>query len=791
MVLDFFKKFLPAWILLPIASAGTLSALTAWLTGSLFAGFAVALVSAICAAWYFERTLRAVAGPIAQIAGGDRYAMLPSRIGGGALAHGAAAAEMVRQALIDADALAVDQRSREAEARLHHAGRAFFTQRFRATVDKLIGLFQSAGEEIRVTTSDLGERNKDMLQRTSVAVDAAASASRDVAAVADAARALLALIVRTATEAAVAKDAAERSVDDLARTSRTVHSLAAAAERIGAVVKLIEAIASQTSLLALNATIEASRAGAAGKGFAVVASEVKILAQQTAKATSEIGAQIRDIQHAVSETVAAIDNVSAGVTTMSDANRHLTEVLDHQATEVDRIGSRAKQVAGMVGNVLPEISTIAGSVEEAGRGVLSTAEDLLGRSQWLAQAVSSYFSDLESGSIKIGILHSLSGTMTASERPLQELLIMLIEQQNARGGLLGRPLEPVIVNPRSDPKAYAELAQKLIGEHKVAAIFGCWSSASRKEVLPIVERNNALLFYPSQYEGQETSRNVFYTGATPPQQAIPAINFLIAQGIRRFSLVGTDYIYPRTTNAVLRGYLGSKKISDIAECYTPLGFKDWREIVEDIRRFAKGGRTAIVATVSGDANVHFFRELARQNVTADVIPVMSLSINEAELPALMRSKISGNFVAWNYLHACDRKENRAFIAEWRRFTGKPDAVTNDPMEATWIGFHLWVAAVEAAGTTDVDKVRIALGGRRIGAPSGFMVQMDGKTHHLFKPVMIGRITDDGRIVPVSVTEGLVPPSPWSPWLSSDAPSASAQAPRAVPLSSSPRRAVGR
>ena len=550
-----------------------------------------------------------------------------------------------------------------------------------------------------------------------------------------------------------------------------MRSLAAAAERIGTVVKLIEAIASQTSLLALNATIEAARAGAAGRGFAVVASEVKTLAQQTAKATGDISAQVHDIQHAVNQTVEAIAGVSSSVTTMSEANRQLTGILDHQATEIDRIGSRAEQVAGAVGGVLPEISTIANSVEEAGNGVLTTAEDLLGRSKWLADAISSYFTDLEHGSIKIGILHSLSGTMTASERPLQELLVMLIEQQNARGGLLGRPIEPVIVNPHSDAKAYAELAQKLIAEHKVAAIFGCWSSASRKEVLPIVERDNALLFYPSQYEGEEASRNIFYTGATPPQQAIPAVNFLRDQGINRFFLVGTDYIYPRTTNAILKGYLASQHVTDIAERYTPAGLKDWRAVVEHIRRFAKGGRTAIVATVSGDANVHFFRELAAQQVSASVIPVMSLSINEAELPALMRSNVAGNFVAWNYLHAFDTPENRAFIAEWRRFTGKPDAMTNDPMEATWIGFHLWAAAVEAAGTTDVAKVRAALGGKRIAAPSGFTVQMDGQTHHLYKPVMIGRITDDGRIVPVSVTEGLVPPDPWSPWLKHSRPQA--------------------
>jgi urea transport system substrate-binding protein len=480
MPADFRKRLLPAWIFVPVALAGAASALVAWLTGSLFAGSAVALASAAGAGCYCERTLRGVIGAIAQIAGGDRYAALPARIGGGALADSAATAEELRQVLIDADALSVDHRSREAETRLHHAGRSFFTQRFRTTADKFIGLFQAAGEEIRVTAADLNVRNADMRERTAIAVDAAASASRDVAAVAGAARELLALIVRSAREAALAKDATERSVADLERTDRTVRSLAAAAERIGTVVKLIEAIASQTSLLALNATIEAARAGAAGRGFAVVASEVKTLAQQTAKATGEIGAQISGIQHAVNETVEAIASVSASVTTMSDVNRHLTEVLDQQAAEADRIGSRAEQVAGAVGDVLPELSTLAGSVDEAGRCVLTTADDLLGRSQWLAEAVSRYFSDLESGSIKIGILHSLSGTMTASERPLQELLVMLIEQQNARGGLLGRPLEPAIVNPRSDPKAYADLANKLIGEHKVAAIFGCWSSAARK-----------------------------------------------------------------------------------------------------------------------------------------------------------------------------------------------------------------------------------------------------------------------------------------------------------------------
>ena len=503
MAADFHKNPLPAWILLPSLFACVVAVLATWGTGSLLLGLATALVGAAAAGWWCERTLRAVVAPIAHIAGGDRYAALPVRIGGGALAAGAGAAETMRQALIDADALAVDHRSREAESRLRHASRGFFTQRFRGTIDHLTGTFQSAGEEIRVTTTNLGERNHDMSQRTALAVEAAAHASRDVGAVAEAARGLLTLIVRCTTEATAAKDATDRTITDLGHTDFTVRSLAAAAERIGTVVKLIEAIASQTSLLALNATIEAARAGAAGRGFAVVASEVKTLAQQTAKATGEISAQVHDIQHAVNETVEAIAGVSSSVATMSNANRQLTGILDHQAEEINRIGNRAEQVAATVAGVLPEISTIASSVEEAGNGVLATAEDLLGRSQWLVDAVTRYFSDLEFGSIKIGILHSLSGTMTASERPLQELLVMLIEQQNARGGLLGRPLEPVIVNPHSDPKAYAELARKLIAEDKVAAIFGCWSSASRKEVLPIVERDNALLFYPSQYEGEE------------------------------------------------------------------------------------------------------------------------------------------------------------------------------------------------------------------------------------------------------------------------------------------------
>jgi urea transport system substrate-binding protein len=771
MIAEISKRIPAGWIVAPVLLACATSALVVAMASSWLVGIAGVLIAGMLAAWWADRRLHAVVRGIASIAAGDRYAALPERVGGGTVADIAAAAERMRQSLVDADALAVDHRSREAETQLHHAGRAFFTQKFHSVIDELIRAFDRAGEEIHVTAGDLRGRVRDMGKRTSMAADAAAVAARDVDAVARASHDLLVLITRSGPEMAAAKKANERTVHNLIRTDQIVRSLAAAAGRIGKVVKLIDQIAAQTSLLALNATIEAARAGAAGRGFAVVATEVKSLAEQTAKATGDIGAQVHDIQHAVDETVAAIATVSSSVSMMSDASLKLTDILDHQATEIDRIGNRADSVAATVSNILPEICTMVMQVEETGQAVLGTAEDLVGRSRWLVEAVSRYFSDLEHGTIKVGVLHSLSGTMTASERPLQELLIMLIEQRNAKGGLLGRPLEPIIMNPRSDTKAYGTQAHVLIAEHKVAAIFGCWTSASRKEVLPIVERENALLFYPSQYEGQETSPNIYYLGATPHQQALPAINFLRTQGYRRFFLVGTDYIYPRTTNAVIKGYLTSQGIlgRDLVEHYMPLGCKDWVDVVEDIRRFARAGGAAVVATVSGDANLQFYRELARQGVTAKKIPVMSLSITETELPALMRFGMAGHFVAWNYLHAFDRRENREFIADWRRFTGQPEAVTNDPMEATWIGFNLWCAAVEAAGSTEIDKVRTALAGRQVAAPSGFTAKMDGRSHHLYKPVMIGRVMTEGHILPVSITEGLVPPEPWSPWLAASQP----------------------
>ncbi len=404
-------------------------------------------------------------------------------------------------------------------------------------------------------------------------------------------------------------------------------------------------------------------------------------------------------------------------------------------------------------------------VSHAGDAVLSTADDLIARAQSLTGSVSRYFADLDHGSIKIGILHSLSGTLTTSERPLQQLLVMMIEQLNRAGGLLGRPVEAAIMDPRSDPEAYAAQAEALLSEHRVAAIFGCWTSASRKRVLPVLEQHNGLLFYPSQYEGEEQSPHVVYTGATPAQQALPAVDYLLGMGRRRFFLLGTDFVYPRTTNAIIRNYLAAKGIGDDAvdELYTPFGERAWADTVHRIRRFA-GRDGVIIATLTGDSNVHFFRERAAQGLDADGLPVMSLSLGEAELPALAERKLIGHMVAWNYLNTIKSAENRAFVSEWRAFTGDPDAMTNDPMEASWIGFQMWAQAVAEAGTTETPAVRRALAGRALRAPSGFDVMLNAENQHLHKPAVIGRLDERNVIQPVWTSDGLIAPEPWSRWL---------------------------
>jgi urea transport system substrate-binding protein len=752
-------------IALPVFLASALTGFAVHYLG-LVPGLLAAGVLALVGAWIIDRKYGSLTDAISRISQGDRFAELPATSDGPTFEKLAVAAEAMRKTLLDADALAADQRSRQDEARLRHAGRVFFTKKFRTAIDEVLTTFAAAGEEIRVTANELAARNIRMRAQVSDASATATSAARDSEAVAESANKLLKLLDGSSVQISAAQQATDQTIADLERTDGIVRGLSAAALEIDEVVKSIQAIADKTSLLALNAHIEASRAGEAGKGFSVVASEVKALAAQTAKATGNIDTQITDIQKAVEDTVSAITAVSASVGTMSETSRVMTASLDHQAEELRHISDRAAKVADGVGGALPEISSAVTQVEDAGESVLTTANDLIDRSQWMLDAVERYFSNLDSGAIKVGILHSLSGTMTASERPLQSLLVMLIEQLNERGGLLGRPVEAVIMNPRSDWKLYAEQARAMFVEHKVAAVFGCWTSASRKQVLPVVEWANSLLFYPSQYEGEEQSPNIFYMGGTPRQQALPAIDYLRRMHRTKFFLVGTDYIYPRTTNAILRNYLAKAGISgdDVQEVFAPFGQADWQSTIADLRKFAAGGQSAVISTVSGDSNVHFYREFARAGLTAEVLPIMSLSISEAELPALPRASMTGHYVAWNYLHEMDSSTNRDFISGWRDFSGDPKAIANDPMEATWLGFHLWAAAVEKAGTFDPNKVRESLSGLTLDAPSGFRVHMDRDNHHLHKPAVIGRIDKHGTIQPVWISGDVLPPEPSSPWL---------------------------
>jgi urea transport system substrate-binding protein len=377
--------------------------------------------------------------------------------------------------------------------------------------------------------------------------------------------------------------------------------------------------------------------------------------------------------------------------------------------------------------------------------------------------------------IKVGILHSLSGTMAISETALKNVALMTIEEINAEGGVLGRKLEPVVVDPASNWPLFAEKARQLLTQDKVAVVFGCWTSVSRKSVLPVFKELNGLLFYPVQYEGEELEKNVFYTGAAPNQQALPAVEYLISKeggGAKRFFLLGTDYVYPRTTNKILRAFLKSKGVAevDIEEVYTPFGHSDYQTIVANIKKFSAGGKTAVISTINGDSNVPFYKELGNAGLKATDVPVVAFSVGEEELRGIDTKPLVGHLAAWNYFMSLKNKQNQAFIAKYRAFAKKnklPDAdkvVTNDPMEATYVGIHMWKQAVEKAGTTDPDKVIAAMAGQTFNAPSGFVLTMDLTNHHLHKPVFIGEIRADGQFSVVWKTSAPVRAQPWSPYI---------------------------
>jgi urea transport system substrate-binding protein len=376
------------------------------------------------------------------------------------------------------------------------------------------------------------------------------------------------------------------------------------------------------------------------------------------------------------------------------------------------------------------------------------------------------------GTIKIGVLHSLSGTMAISETTLKDTILMMVDDINKKGGLLGKKVEAVVVDPASNWPLFAEKARDLIAKEKVAAVFGCWTSVSRKSVLPVFEELNGLLFYPVQYEGEESSRNVFYTGAAPNQQAIPAVEYLMSDegaGAKRWVLEGTDYVYPRTTNKILEAFLKAKGVAaeDIKINYTPFGHADWQTEVAEIKKFAASGKkTAVVSTINGDANVPFYKELANAGIKASDIPVVAFSVGEEELAGIDTKNLVGHLAAWNYFQSVKNPTNEAFIKQWKEYIKSPKRVTNDPMEAHYIGFKMWAQAVRQAGTTDVDAVRQAMYGQKVKAPSGFVSVMN-TNHHLSKPVMIGEIRPDGQFDVVWQTKEPIKADAWSPHLPED------------------------
>ena len=398
---------------------------------------------------------------------------------------------------------------------------------------------------------------------------------------------------------------------------------------------------------------------------------------------------------------------------------------------------------------------------------LSVAMASVGMASFAAQAADT---------IKVGILHSLSGTMAISETALKETALMTIEEINKAGGVMGKKLEPVVVDPASNWPLFAEKARQLLTKDKVAVTFGCWTSVSRKSVLPVYKELNGLLFYPVQYEGEELEKNVFYTGAAPNQQAIPAVEYLMSKDggeAKRFVLLGTDYVYPRTTNKILRAFLKSKGVADadIMEEYTPFGHSDYQTIIAKIKKFAsEGKKTAVVSTINGDSNVPFYKELGNAGLKATDVPVVAFSVGEEELRGVDAKPLVGHLASWNYFMSLKNPENEKFVKMYREWAKKqklPNAdkvVTNDPMEATYIGIHMWKQAVEKAKSTDTDKVIAAMAGQTFKAPSGIVSKMDEKNHHLHKSVFIGEVKADGQFNVVWKTPGPVKAAPWSPYI---------------------------
>ena len=388
------------------------------------------------------------------------------------------------------------------------------------------------------------------------------------------------------------------------------------------------------------------------------------------------------------------------------------------------------------------------------------------------------FTALAEDTVKIGVLHSLSGTMAISETSLRDVVLMAVEEINAKGGVLGKKIEPVVVDPASNWPLFAEKAKQLITQDKVAVTFGCWTSVSRKSCLPVFEENNALLFYPVQYEGEEQSLNVFYTAASPNQQLVPAAEYMMSEdggGFKKFYLLGTDYVFPRTANKVLKAFLIAKGVpeANIMEEYTPFHHQDYQTIIGKIKTFAAGGKACVLSTINGDSNVPFYKEYANQGLKASDCPIMAFSVAEDELLAMDVPPLVGHLACWNYYQCLDNAENKKFVDDFKAYCekmklpGGKNRVTDDPIEAAYYGVYVWKMACEKAQSFDVDKVRAAVYGMEFDAPGG-KKKMDEKNQHTWKPVYVGEILKDGQFKIIWKSKGLVKPDSYSSYLWPDA-----------------------
>ncbi|OJX76779.1 transporter substrate-binding protein [Magnetospirillum sp. 64-120] len=699
-----------------------------------------------------------------EIAAGDRFAKVPPITGNSDEARLAKAIDAMRRALIDSDAAIAEQEADREVQEQRRRSMESFVAKFETTVSGVQSSLSQAATGMRDAAGALAAQAGTVAEKSAQVESGAAVATNEAAVLAEAAGQLDQSLGDLEGRVARAAQVIATAVQMVDSADSTIRGLSEAAGRIGGMAHTISDIAGQTRMLALNATIEAARAGEAGKGFAVVAAEVKNLVAETEKATSAIDGRATDIRQATDQAVTAMNAIGQSMHEVNELVAAVAATMHQQSAASRAITDGVRRTAGEADSMSASIREVADATVQTraeAAGVREAAGELGRQSDTLGQAVTTFLDDIDHGAIRVGIVHSLSGGSAVGERPLKDVLLAEIEALNAKGGLLGRPVEALLYNPRSDADKYAQLADKALGEDRVQALFGAWSSTSRKAMLPVLARHDGLLFYPSQYEGAEADSRVVYCGAPPNQQLLPAVEYLMSAqggGFSRFYLVGNDTLYPRLTHKVLTDDLCRRGVpaSSLRETLLPVGADDWSKVVADIRAFARAGngKTLVVSTVGGDSNFHFFRQLGGSDV-----PVLTVSIGEAEAALLDPKLLSGHMVAWNYLMSVDSPENQDFLQQWRQRCGDPKAVVNDAMEASVMALRLWAQAVEATGTTRPAEIRTALPAQKTRSLTGFDVSIDATNNHLHKPCLLGRLQSDGSISILWRSAGLIAPEP--------------------------------